>query len=277
MPIGASEVADDPYLRLLALGAAKVGKTTCCVTTSPRGVYVINCDDPAAIRPAARAWKREDGGLCAVKGDEFAVDHETSIAEMETAIETAREGTKIGKYRTIIWDTLSGFAGNLELEVMQQTDSGKGPDGRRAWPEYEKRLRNIINRLFRLKAHVIVTSHYLDVGGEVTENQMAKTGPGLVPLLGGKSRGTIPALFQDVVFFEKIGDERVFVTGIEGVWGPGCRNATGNRKIPANVRTLMKEFGISPEIKKKKKKKPTEQAQDASPQPAETTTLVESK
>jgi hypothetical protein len=115
-----------------------------------------------------------------------------------------------------------------------------------------------VSRLFRLKAHIIVTSHYLDVGGEVMDGQQAKTGIGIVPLLGGKARGTIPAMFQDVVFFEKKGADRFFITGIDGVWGPGCRSLPGNMAVPADVKALMRAMGISDDLirRKKKKKKP---------------------
>jgi AAA domain len=256
MPQGASEVADENYLRVLVMGPAKAGKTTCCITTAPRGVFVINCDDKSSIKPAVRAWKRLDGEFGAIPGDEFQVSLVHDIAAMEEAVEDAREGVKAGLYATIVWDTISGYAGFLEQQCMDATNNAKGePDGRRAWPEYEKRLRNVLYRLFKLKAHVIVTAHFLDVGGEVNENQVSKTGPGIVPLLGGKARMTVPAMFQDVVFFEKVGDQRYFVTGIDGVWGPGCRNLSGNVKVKADVGALMKAMGIVEAPPRKKKKK----------------------
>jgi hypothetical protein len=243
---GASEVASEMYLRLFVMGAPKVGKTRTCVTTCERGVLLINCDDKGAIRPAAQNWKRRDGELGVVAGDEFDVEHVYDLNDMERAISVARKGVKQGRYRTVVVDPITTYADNIQVQLADATtkDPEKGPDGRRFWPEYTKRLQNTCARLFRLEAHVIVTAHYLDVGTETIEGQAPKSGPGIAPLLQGKARALIPAMFQDVVFFEKKGKDRVFVTGIDGVWGPGCRSISGNRVLPGDIKGLMKEFGI---------------------------------
>jgi AAA domain len=245
MPQGASEIAGELFLRLLVMGPPKAGKTQTCVTTCEGPVLLINCDDKGAIRPAARNWKRKDGGLGAIAGDEFDIEHVEDLMGMERAITVARKGVKRRRYNTVIVDPITTYAGNIEVQLADSTnESGKGPDGRRYWPEYTKRLKNTIARLFRLEAHVIVTAHYLDVGGETIEGQAPKIGAGIVPMLSGKARSVIPAMFQDVVFFEKRGNKRVFVTGIDGVWGPGCRNV-GAKEVPGSIKTLMKEMGIA--------------------------------
>lgn len=245
MPQGASEVAREAYLRLFLMGAPKVGKTRTVVCTSEPGVLLINCDDRGAIRPAVEHWTRKDGSLGATVGDEFDVELVHNLLDMERAIGTAKAGVKAGKYRTIVIDPITTYAGNIEQELADWSNTGKGPDGRRFWPEYAKRLQNTVSRLFRLKAHVIVTAHYLETGGEVIEGQAAKVGPGIAPLLGGKARSIIPAMFQDVVFMEKNGPKRVFTTSIEGVWGPGCRSMGDDvKQVPANVLILMKQMGI---------------------------------
>lgn len=260
MPRLASEVEKSPYLRLMVLGSPKAGKTVACVSTAPGPVYVINSDDPSALRPAGRYTQ------------DFEWDFVRTAAEMEAALLTARKGVKEGKYRSVIWDTISNYAMRLEQELADASAEGnKGPDGRRYWPEYEKRLRNTCERLFHLKAHVVVISHYIDVGGEPNENQLSKAGPGIVPLLGGKARSTIPALFQDVVFFENRKGERVFVTSSEGVWGPGCRSLESNDVdvIPADLRKLMKAMGIVVKKRKTVEPAPAEDIVDAAVEPKE--------
>ncbi len=231
MPLKAEDVVKSPYLRLLIMGAPKVGKTTTTLMTCEHPAYVINCDDESSLVPAARKTK------------EFSYDNVIggdALQRLEGAIAEARKGVKEGRYKTIVWDTISSFAMRIEQILADATDTGKGPDGRRFWPEYEKRLRNAVDRLFTLKAHVIVLSHYIDVGGEVNENQLAKTGPGIVPLLGGKARGTIPSLFQDVLFLEKKKEGRVFITSISGVWGPGCRSLPDVTVVPADIMGFWK-------------------------------------
>jgi hypothetical protein len=88
---------------------------------------------------------------------------------------------------------------------------------------------------------VVVLAHYFDIGGGETDAQIAKTGKGIVPLLGGKARVTIPSLFNDIVYFEKTAKEgRVFRTSIDGVYGPGCRSLPEVSTIPADVMGFWK-------------------------------------
>lgn len=226
-PINAEEVTKAPYLRMLILGAPKIGKTTTTLMTCEKPAYVINCDDESALLPAARKTK------------EFVYDNVVSgdiLQKLESAIGEARKGVKEGRYKTIVLDTITVLSRRMVDQLAAATDTGKGPDGRRYWPEHEKRLVGAVERLFLLKAHVIVLAHYIDVGGEAIEGQMAKIGPGIAPLIGGKAKATIPALFGDVVFFELSRDKgRVFLCSIKGCWGPGTRSLDGVTQIPADV------------------------------------------
>lgn len=234
MPLSPQDADTGAFLRLLVLGAPKSGKTHSCLATCEKPAYVINCDDAGALRPAARVTSDFKWDLCT------STKAPAIFQELENAIGEARRGVKEGEYKTIIWDTMTSYAQRLEEALAAATDTGKGPDGRRFWPEYEKRLRSIIGRLFALKAHVIVLAHYIEVGGGEIDGQMAKSGQGIVPLLGGKARGTVPALFQDVVFLEKKKGGRVFTTALEGVFGPGCRSLDGVSEMPASVEEFWK-------------------------------------
>jgi hypothetical protein len=239
VPFSADDMEGPKYLRLLVMGFNKVGKSCAVISTAPKPVYVINSDQPDALEPVLRFDRT------------FKHNYIDSSQKMSDAIEVARQLVKEEKVSTVVWDTLSGFSPNLELEAFASTLTGEGKeDGRRAWPVYRKFLRGFIGRLFKLKCHVVVVSHYLDVGGggeddKDNNKKVAKTGPGIVPMLGGASRAEVGGMFQDVVFMEKrlTGpgvEKRFFVTGIDGVFGPGCRSMPGNMDLPADVSEFLK-------------------------------------
>lgn len=254
MPHAASELdVKKRWLRLLLMAYPKVGKSCSVILTAPRPVYVINCDQPNSLDPVIERAT----ALGLSPNDVFVWDYVKDAKDMEVAIKSAHDLVKKGAVKTIVVDTISKYAQRLLLQMERMTDEGKGPDGRRAYPETDKRLQNMLDRLFRLKAHVVYTSHFQEQGQEIS-GQLAKQGTGIAPLLPGKSRQSIPAEFQDVIFMEKVrgarnkdtgkreGERRVFVTSIEGVWGPGCRSLARNdpsmRVLPANITGLIKIF-----------------------------------
>lgn len=254
MPHAASELdVKKRYLRLLLMAPPKVGKSCAVILTAPRPVYVINCDQPTSLDPVI-----ERAQLLGVTPDEvFTWDFVKDVASMEAAIKSAHALVKAGEVKTIVVDTISKYAQRLHAQMELKSDEGRGPDGRRSYPETDKRLQGMLDRLFRLKAHVIYTSHFLEQGQEIS-GQLAKQGPGIAPSLPGKSRQSIPAEFTDVIFMEKIRggrnkktgkrkpEQRVFVTSFEGVWGPGCRSLAKNdssvRVLPADISNLIAVF-----------------------------------
>lgn len=230
MPQSSTDVQKSAHLRLLVLGSPKSGKTTTCISTAPPGgVYVINSDDTYALRPAARV--REFSWDLAL-GKE--------LQGIENALREARTGVKEGRYQTIVWDTLTKYAARIEdvFAVASQNSKGEA-DGRRYWRAFNKHLHGVIDRLFALPAHVIVLAHWIEQPGQVIEGQVAKQGSGIVPMIPGASRASIPAEFQDVVFLElRPGGKRVFVTSSDGVFGPGCRSLPGVQALDADVSSL---------------------------------------
>lgn len=227
MPQLAGDVGKESYLRALILGGPKVGKSTTVVSTSPGPAYVINCDgSKTALQGAAR--RRND----------FEWDLVRSWDEMQVAVKNAKAGVQAGKYKTVILDTLSSFAAGLEEQCLASSNTGGGPDGRRAYPDYERRLRHVVGSLFQLPAHIIAISHYLQLGGEV-EGSTAKYGDGIVPLLAGKARATIPMLFHDVLFMTLHRGERIFVCNPQGSWGPGSRSLETSESIPASIEGFL--------------------------------------
>lgn len=236
MPQPATAIDRDAFLRVYIMGAPKIGKSTSIISTAPSPVYVINCDDSkTALQGARRRTTR------------FEWDLVRNWDEMQTAVKTARDGVKAGKYKTIVVDTFSAFAAKLEEQCLSATDTGNGPDGRRAYPDYERRLRHLCQSFFNIPAHFIAVSHFIAIGGEVNENGTPKFGEGIAPLLAGKARVTIPMLFADVVYMDMRKGERIFVTNSQGAWGPGCRSLEGSETLPADIGKLLKAMAAQGE------------------------------
>jgi hypothetical protein len=236
MPISASELQKTTFLRVLVMGPAKAGKTQTTLATCPKPAYVILSDDDSSLEPAQRVTTEFEfdrvQDLSAIK----------ALAEMEKALAAARKGAIEGKYKTVLWDTMTNFAMRLEDGLRTLSDKGKGPDGRQYFKEYHRHLYNITSRLLSLPCHVIVIAHYVEAPGVVIEGQLDKSGKGICPMLTGASRNIIPTLFKDVVFFElKPNGKRVFTVSAEGVWGPGCRSLAGVSELPADVEEFLRQ------------------------------------
>ena len=238
MPQIAEAIGRDPYLHVLLLGAAKGGKSTCTITSLANAVgagYVLCCGDKSGMAPAARKTKK------------FSFDIVRDENDMEACLKEARRGVKENEYKWVFVDDFSLYASFLEgalRDASAAANKSGEPDGRRYWPEYKNRLLNIPRRLFDLKCHVVFASHFIESGPEI-DGQRAKTGRGIMPMIGGSAREELPALFQDVLFMEKLSekgreDRRVFQVNPEGVWGPGSRSADGTHTIDADFGAFMR-------------------------------------
>jgi hypothetical protein len=238
MPKFASDAKAFDYLRLLVLGPAKVGKTQTIISTAPKPVYVILSDDEASLKPAARVVGPTDFAYDEVNS----ANGVTLLRQAEAAWKEASEGAKTGRYKTIVWDTLTSFATYLINAELAASINDKGNEvPQTAYPHYSRRLLNYVGRLVSsaVPAHVIVISHDQRDSKELP-GQLAKHGQGIVPGIEGSVRAQIARYFQDVVYFEKRkntgdGESRVLVTNLEGVYGIGCRNLPGYAEVPADV------------------------------------------
>lgn len=248
MSISAKDLTQSPYIRLLVMGSPKIGKTSCLVATSPKPVHVLLCEDDSALVYASR-----------ITGGDFTFDRTRQWGEMQTAVLEVSRKVKKGEIKTVILDPLSTFAEKLEQQCLDATDTGKGPDGRRAYPAFNRRISQLCSQLFAMKAHIIVVTHYVDVGGgEVQPDNggeaTPRSGEGFMPLLPGKARALVPAKFPDVVWMDYVKGRRVLVTGPRGAWGPGCRSLKETRVLSADVHDKTKKrVGIAAFIRARKK------------------------
>jgi hypothetical protein len=234
----ASELSNNPFLRVLLMSPAKVGKTFVSVTTSPAPVRVILCEDDSALRPVLRIT------------DKFSVSEARKLGkgafvEMQNVLLEAKNDAKDGKVKTVIVDPFSEFAHHLLEESFEVNKTGSGADnGMVAYGEYARRLDHIIDYMFTIPCHLIVISHYATESPEMT-GQIKKQGEGIVPLIPGKMRNRMGGKFGDILWMDidpKDNNKRVFVTGPRGAWGPGCRHAHGAQIIPADFGELIKLF-----------------------------------
>jgi AAA domain len=243
-PLDGSSLVETRYLRMLVMGFVGIGKTTSVVSTCPKPAYVINSDRDNALNPAVDHML---GKGRAVSGA-FKHNLIQSDGDMEEAIKLARHLVLKENYKTVIWDTCTGFAPHLLLQCENQGRTANGKlDGRKHWPEFFKRLMNTGNRLIKIPAHVIVCSHWEHASSKSEDDddddkeRIPKTGDGIVPGLPGKARMHFGKLFEDVVFLEKTLDgSRVFTTDIEGVWGPKSSSLPGVKQTPADIGKFLK-------------------------------------
>jgi hypothetical protein len=236
MPIQASSLEVDSYLRMLVLSWPKKGATTHMVSTSPKPVRVLLCE---RTDTALQGAKRET--------DQFDFERVTGFDSMTKFIVEAKKDAKEKLIKTVVVDPLNFFADQLMGECINVTRTKEGnEDGRKAHPEFTRRIKHVINLLQTIPAHLIVINHYMEVGGDEGSDK-PKQGPGIVPLMPNMaSRSAVAAMFHDIVWFDHAPKDvpshnnRVFFTGGDGVWGPGCRSLTKNTTLPAHIGDFIK-------------------------------------
>jgi hypothetical protein len=238
MPTPASALGHEPFIRLLVISWPKRGASTHAISTAPGLVRVLTCEtSDTALAGASQESKN------------FDFERVTGFDSMIKFLIEAKRDAKEHKIKTVVVDPLNFFADALMEECFSTTKTKEGSeDGRKAHPEFTRRITHVINLLFTIPAHVVVVNHFmLEGGGEA--NDKPKTGENIVPLMPNlKSRSMVASKFHDIAWFDeaKPGEEhynnRVFVvsgTG-RGVLGPGLRSIQGKHVIPAHIGQFLK-------------------------------------
>ncbi len=213
--------ADSQFARVLLLGPPKAGKTTSLLLTSPKPL-LLNADLGAASKGARNL------------GAKFLTIDVPNSAALTKGIATAGKLVGSGDVRTVILDTITLLSENL-LDEKSVTLSGFD-----LFREYGKLLSKSVKELFKLKAHVFLVAHF-SPKGEFEQ--------GVMPAIAGAAKVKIPALVDDWIALDydpkrKPGEERQFLLGAQGNWSAGGRNIKRTCAIPADVRILLKEFGL---------------------------------
>lgn len=238
----ASALEKTVYLKALMMGPAGAGKTTIACCTSPRPVGVILCEDDTALN-YPRVSLRDDEGMSAKDIDKVLLFTKVGNWEqMMAAVQTARAAAEAGDIKTLVVDPLNFWADRLldQCQKWHLTKEGN-EDGRKAHPELTKRLRQLTYQLLGLPCHVVVVSHYMDVG-----DAAKRGGPDKVPMLPNKeSRAVVHGMFPHKLWMQiSEAGKRVFIMTPQGFTGPGVRGYKGASEIEADIGTLMSALSL---------------------------------
>jgi len=221
---GPEDTEADAWARILLMGPAKGGKTTACLKTSPKTVFMINCDGKGALVGARQQGAR----------DYYAVDVNSAEQWNKAVIFACKLATQ-EKISTIVVDPLTTLYDTI-LDDLKGSFSGFD-----LWANVLDYMVGGIRDLRSADAHLIVTSHSM-----ANEDSMQ----GVLPAIGGKSATRIPAMMHDWIWLDvEVGKDYVdrrFLVGPQKNWNHGARNAKRSVAIDADVVLLLKELGIKP-------------------------------
>ena len=259
MPKTASQLEIDPFLSLLVIAPSGAGKTF-LAGTAPKPIYFIVSDDESKLDSALHNDKSFAYDLA------NSADGNKLIAQFEACIHEARTGVAAGKYKSVVWDTISSFADYLVNAELEATDKGNGPDGRQAYGNFNRRIVNCVGRFLSLRCHRVVMAHYFEPSKEI-EGQKKKEGDGILPGIAGAARQKIPGMFHDVVFLKKISgsEDRELLTRVSGVYGPRMNGLPGVESVPADLAGLVERLSA---VQDRKAPKQPSAPQKVAPKPA---------
>lgn len=216
------EVEDQLYV---TRGAIVTHNTTACLKTSPKPIFVINCDGPSALVGARNQGASGYRAVDVTNGQQW-VD----------AVQLALRLAQAGEAQTVIIDPISTLSDSIVYDV----ESFK--EGHELWKEVLDLLSGGMRELkANLEAHLILTAHPIP-----NEDGLL----GILPGVAGQSKWKIPAMMHDWIWLDvdtkKDPVERNFLIGPQKSWNHGARNAKRSIAIEADVTELLKELGIEP-------------------------------
>lgn len=218
----AAQLQEEAYARVLVVGPAKIGKTSCLLSTLPRPLC-INADGKGATQYAAKS------------GADFLEVPARNVAEWDKARAIARQLVAANEIDSIVVDTYSLLSEKL-IEDLLETSTDK----RAAFGRLRELLVGGYNKLAMLEAHLFVVAH-LEPNWEGTA--------GVLPLVQGSAKQVLPAMVADWVLFDydpKRNPQRGFVVGPQGEWTASGRNIKRSTVVPPNARELLVELGFKP-------------------------------
>lgn len=257
MPTPLSALPHNQFLNLLVISPQRMGKTW-LIGTCPRPIYVIASDPPSKLDSAGRA--DPELGMSDIYCDPCdAVSGPELETQFEKCYREAGVGAREGRYKTIVWDTLTGFAKFLADHYIRETDTKFGSGVQ----PFTATISSAIYRITKIPANVLVLAHDYPTGEKIP-GQMDKRGHGIVPNIYGSVRGWVSGQFRDVGYLTipSSGDRnsRVIKWSIEGCYGIGSNSRPGVEDSPANIIDFMQwreDKGQAP-LPTKSQAKPTQ-------------------
>lgn len=213
-----ADLEGSAYARVLLTSIPKSGKTTSVLCTSPAPIFVLNADGPGAPMAARR------------KGANGLKILDVHTPELWThGVSAACKMAAQGEVKTIVVDTITSLVNNVMASHFGQRFQGYD-----IWRAVIDSTMGGLNKLLLAPAHLFILSHYGMDNGEIALNGQLKT--------------VIPALVHDRVhldFDPKRNPPRAFMIGPSASGLSGGRHSDENKIIPADVRLLLAELGIS--------------------------------
>jgi hypothetical protein len=216
------QIEDEAYARILLVGAAKIGKTTCLLQTAPRPL-IINADGKGATQYAAKS------------GADYLEIPARNVAEWDKARAVARQLVAAGEIDTIIVDSYSLLSEKLIEDLLETT-----ADKRQAFGKLRELLVGGYNKLAMLEAHLFVVAHLQPAWEGIA---------GVLPLVQGSAKDVLPAMVADWVLFDyepKRDPQRGFVVGPQGEWTASGRHIKRSCIVPPDAKALLAELGFKP-------------------------------
>lgn len=215
-----NDVKGGSYARVLILGPAKAGKSSCIALTAPKPLLVLNCDGEDALQGATKL------------GAEYSAVNVTDRESWNAAIDYACEQAKAKRIKSIAVDTISLLGDTIKEDAEQKL---KGFD---VWNELGNQMVRGLKRLKDAPAHLFITAHMVP-GSDKEE--------GILPALQGNAKTRIPALINDWILLQVMPEqdpERVFYLGPQKGWTHSGRNIRKTCAIEADIGLLLEELGI---------------------------------
>lgn len=215
-----SEAAENAYARILVLGPAKAGKTTCLLASAPKALH-INCDGQSASKGAKSL------------GAHFLTIDAFTPAQFKAALSAAEKLVASGDVKTIVLDTLTLLCDNV-IDILDL----QGLSGFDLWNEVADILVGGVKRLAKLDAHLFVVAHM---------SPEQDPAAGIMPAVKGASKVRIPALLDDWILLDVEPGrkpERQFLLGPQKTWSHSGRNVRRSVAVDANVPALFEELGL---------------------------------
>lgn len=215
------EARENAFARILVMGPAKSGKTTCVLASAPRAFH-INCDGDSATKGAAAL------------GGKFLTKKATTRRSLEASLQAAEKLVAVGEVRTVVLDTITLLADNMIDELKGQFD------GFELWGEMANVLVGAVKRLSKLDAHLFVIAHMLP--------DSKQDAAGIMPAIGGSSKVRIPAMLDDWILLDVEPGrkpERQWLLGPQKSWNHSGRNIRRTVAVEATVPALFEELGIT--------------------------------
>ena len=176
---------EDVLLKILVMGEAGTGKSI-FARSFPEKSFVFDFDK----------------GILTYRGRDFDYGQyntdQTGWLEFEKDFKTVIASVKEGIYKTVILDSTTLMSA-VAMERALQLDPKRSPSGGPIWNSHYGIVKNLVEgklrQLLSMPCNVVVIAHT-----QIVKDEDSGAVVGIVPLVPGALRDTLPSLFDEVYF-----------------------------------------------------------------------------